>query len=149
MARSAEGGPIGRPAKPTLRLRGGIWHYRFTVAGRRFSGTTGESARGRAESILAARWYEAHQKARIPVASGPAVDLAHVSALWLTEIGQRAGERGPTYVKRHKLDVRYILQAFKLPGDVTDAAWQEAMRGSTTTGFPGPASATRRSRCGT
>lgn len=24
--------------------------------------------------------------------------------------------------------MRYILQAFKLPGDVTDAAWQEAMR---------------------
>lgn len=128
MAGWTEGSPIGRTAKPVLEQRGGIWHYRFTVAHRRFRGTTGERDRGRAESILAAKWYEAHRKAHLPVASGPgvALDLPRCAALWLSQLPE--GERNPQYLARVKLDTRYIIEHFKLPGDVSNDAWQSAMR---------------------
>lgn len=131
MARRAQGGTIGRPRKPTLKLRGGIWHYAFTVRGRpRERGSTGERDRGRAEGVLARRWYEAHREAKVPVAAGPGVglDLADLCALWLRELERNAGEKNRQYVARHKLDTKYILRVFRLAGDVTDDGWQEGMR---------------------
>jgi integrase len=102
----------------------------FTAAGQRERGSTGERDRGRAEAYLAARWFEAHRKARIPVATGPGarLDLKQIAALWLAQLEERASERNPDYVNRHKLDVRYILGVFKLAQDATDDAWQAAMR---------------------
>lgn len=38
-------------------------------------------------------------------------------------------------MKRHKLDVRYLLGVFRLPGDVTDERWQAAMRDLHTKGL--------------
>lgn len=121
---------MGRPAKPTLKLRGDVWAYSFSVAGQRFRGTTGERDRGRAEGFLAARWHEEHQKAHLPIARGPTaqLDLAGLSSLWLAQVEARAGEKNPQYLTRHKLDVKYLLKSFKLAGDVTDQAWQDAMR---------------------
>jgi integrase len=119
-----------RPAKPALELRGKTYRYVFTVAGHRFRGSTGTGDRGRAESYLAARWFEAHQRAHLPVASGPGagLDLRQLAGMWLAELEQQAKERNPQYVSRHKLDVRYILGRFTLPGDISDEAWQVAMR---------------------
>lgn len=130
MAREQEGGAIGRPAKPVLEQRGGVWHYRFTVKGHRVRGTTGERDRGRAESYLAARWYEEHQRARVPVAAGLGVglDLRQLAGMWLAQLERHADERNPQFVKRHRLDVRYLLGVFRLPGDATDATWQTGMR---------------------
>lgn len=125
-----KGSRLPRPAKPSLELRGKVYRYVFTVAGQRLRGSTGETDRGRAESYLAARWYEAHQRARLPVAVGPGLglDLKQLAGMWLARLEQRAGEKNPQYVTRHRLDVRYILGVFTLPGDVTDEAWQDGMR---------------------
>jgi integrase len=131
VARCAQGGTaIARPTKPGLKLRGRTWHYAFTVAGRRFRGSTGERDRGRAESFLARQWYEAHRQAKIPVAAGPVaqLDLAALSALWLAQLREHAAEHGPKYEARHKLDTKYILRVFRLAGDVTDDAWKEGTR---------------------
>lgn len=51
-----------------------------------------------------------------------------MSSLWIASIEERAAEKNPQFVTRHKLDVRYLLGIFRLPGDVTEAAWQDAMR---------------------
>lgn len=127
MACCAPGGALPRPAKPALELRGHIWHYAFTFRGKRFRGTTGERDRGRAESYLAARWYEEHQKAHVPVAVGPGVglDLRRLAGMWLAALEREHPQR---YVARHRLDVRYLLGVFKLPTDATNDAWQAAMR---------------------
>lgn len=125
----AAGGTTGRPAQPGLRLKGRVWHYRFTVGGERYEGSTREHDRTRAEAALAAKWHEAHRKARLKPAPGQvALDFGRVCSLWLASLGERAGERNPQYVTRHKLDTEYLLNYFRLPGDVTDEAWQEAMR---------------------
>lgn len=115
-----------RPSKPSLELRGGIYRYVFTLQGRRFRGTTGERDRGRAESYLAARWFEEHQRAHLPVASGPGVglDLRTLAGMWLATLERK---HAPRYVKRHRLDVRYLLGIFRLPADATDEAWKVAM----------------------
>jgi hypothetical protein len=129
VAHCAAGGTIGRPGKPSLRLKGGIWHFRFTVAGQRYEGSTGERDRSRAEAALAARWHEAHRKAHLKPAPGQvALDFARVCSLWLASLKEREGERNSQYEKRHKLDTEYLLTYFRLPGDVTDEAWQKAMR---------------------
>lgn len=112
-----------------MRNRGCVWHYRFTVAGQRFHGSTGERDRSRAEAYLSARWYEAHRAVGQKPAAGVALDFRRLCSLWIASIEQRASEKNPQYVKRHKLDVGYLLAIFHLPGDVTDSAWQEAMRG--------------------
>jgi integrase len=120
---------MGRPAKPSLYVRDGVWHYRFTAHGQRFRGSTGERDRGRAANFLAARWYEEHRGAK-KAAPGPlaGLDLADLAGLWLAELELQAGEHGPQFVKRHKLDTRYILKHFTHAQSVTDAAWQNAMR---------------------
>jgi integrase len=132
----AAGGTIGRPAKPALERRGGTWHYRFTLRGRRFRGSTGERDRGRAESFLAAQWHEAHRALHIPVASsGLRLDLAAIAGLWLARLEETADERSAGYPKRATLDTTYILEHFRLPGDVTDPAWQDALRALHTGGL--------------
>jgi integrase len=120
---------VARPAKPTLYQREGIWHYRFTAQGHRHRGSTGERDRGRAASFLAARWYEATRGTR-QAAGGPlaGLDLADLSGLWLAQLEERAEERNPQFVARHRLDVRYLVGQFDRVQDVTDEAWQQAMR---------------------
>jgi integrase len=120
---------MGRPAKPSLFRRFGVWHYRFTARGRRFRGSTGERTRERAAGVLAAKWYEAHKGSSI-APGGPLgqLDLAGLGGLWLAELEQRQDERGPKFVKRHKLDLTYLVEHFARPADVTDQAWQDTMR---------------------
>jgi integrase len=120
---------VPRPAKPSLFLRAGVWHYRFTAQGRRFRGSTGERDRGRAASFLAGKWYEAHKGARRPP-GGPltGLDLADLAALWLAQLEKHAAERGPQYVARHRLDVRYLVERFQRAQDVTKDSWEAAAR---------------------
>lgn len=118
-----------RPAKPSLFQRDGIWHYRFTAAGKRIRGSTGARDRGTAASVLAARWYEAtrgtEQAARGPLAG---LDLTEIAGLWLAQLEERAKERSAGHAARHELDTRYILAHFQRAADVSDERWQQAMR---------------------
>lgn len=54
--------------------------------------------------------------------------MRQLAGMWLAQLERHADERNPQFVKRHKLDVRYLLGVFRLPGDVTDTSWQGGMR---------------------
>lgn len=117
-----------RSTEPKVRPRGGVFWYSFTFAGKRFRGSTGERDRGRAEGVLAAKWYEATRGApSAPIGPLAGRDLASLSSLWLADLAAKTKER-PRHAARHKLDLKYILLHFARASDVTDERWQEAMR---------------------
>ena len=120
-----------RPPKPSLYAREGVWHYRFTCAGERQRGSTGQRDHGRAEKVLARIWYEAHQKAgRALPGAGPVarLDLADIYGLWIARLELESGERNHRYVERHKQAIKLALRKLSRPGDVTNERWQAAMR---------------------
>lgn len=120
---------MARNTEPKVKLRGDTYYFSFTVKGHRFRGTTGERDHGRAQSVLAAKWYEETRGTR-QAAGGPLarMSLAELAGQWLAEVEARGQEHGPQYVARHKLDVGYILRHFAAASDVTNDAWQTAMR---------------------
>lgn len=120
---------MARNTEPKIKLRGSVYYYSFTVNGDRHRGSTGERLRGRAEGVLAAKWYEATRGTR-QVARGPVagLDLQGLSSLWIDQLKTTAGEHGPQFVSRHKLDLRYISAHFAAASEVNNDAWQIAMR---------------------
>lgn len=63
-----------------LRRRGSVYHYRFQVGGKEYSGSTGSASRPQAQAIAVAAWQEAKDRARGIL---PMQTLAETRTAWL------------------------------------------------------------------
>lgn len=98
---------------PKLKLRGSTWHYAFTVAGERTRESTHCADRAGAEAVAAGAWFAALKRRGVAVPrQALKLDLVTLTACWLAELEDLAGEKADGFVQGYRADTRRMLKRF-------------------------------------